>query len=394
MEVEGADALVGGMELDFVSRPASVEVRFCNRCVVSNQRPRIVFDENGVCSACHYAARKRQEIDWQSREEQLNQLLDLHRSSDGSYDVVVPCSGGKDSATIAHQLKELYGMHPLTVTWAPNIWSDIGFENYRSFVDSGFDNVLGMPAGDVNRKLVRLAFEQMGDPFQPFIYGVKAFPIRTAIKYGIKLIIYAEDGEVEYGGDAKNADSGTIDIGQDMTRTYFSSFPPEHWVQFGLGLSDMKPYLMPTVEEIERVGLDYRYFAYYKRWVPQENFYYAAEHTGFKANPSRSEGTYSKYASLDDKIDGFHYYLMFIKFGIGRATSDAAHEIRDGHLTREEGVALVHRYDGEFPSKHFQEFLAYAAISEEHFWGVVDRFRRPHLWERVGDEWRLRNQVS
>jgi hypothetical protein len=280
------------------------------------------------------------------------------------------------------------------VTWAPNIWSDIGFENYRSFVDSGFDNLLGNPAGDVNRKLVRLAFEQMGDPFQPFIYGVKAFPIRIAIKYGIKLIMYAEDGEVEYGGETKNADSGTIDITEDMTRTYFSSFPPEHWMQFGLDRVQMQPYMMPTAAEIAQAQLDYRYFAHYKRWIPQENYYYAAEHTGFKANPSRSEGTYSKYASLDDKIDGFHYFLMFIKFGIGRATSDAAHEIRDGHLTREEGVSLVHRYDGEFPGKHFEEFLAYAGISEEGFWEVVDRFRTPHVWERVGNEWRLRNRVS
>jgi hypothetical protein len=113
--------------------------------------------------------------------------------------VLVPVSGGKDSATIAHKLKHGYGMHPLTATWAPNIWTEIGWQNYQNFVASGFDNVLGQPAWDINRRLVRLAFEEMGDPFQPFIYGVKAFPIRVALKHNVKLIMYAEDGEIEYG---------------------------------------------------------------------------------------------------------------------------------------------------------------------------------------------------
>lgn len=362
--------------------------------MISNQRPRIEFDEHGVCGACRYAEQKRTQIDWDAREKELIDLLDCHRSKDGSYDVVVPCSGGKDSATIAHKLKHVYGMHPLTITWAPNIWTDIGFQNYRNFVDSGFDNILGMPAGDVNRSLVRIAFEHMGDPFQPFIYGVKAFPIRMAIQHGIRLIMYAEDGEVEYGGETKNADKGTIDLGRDMTRTYFSNFPPEHWTHFGITRSALAPYLLPTIDDIRQARLEYRYFAYYKKWVPQENFYYAVEHTGFKANPSRSEGTYSKYASLDDKLDGFHYFLMYIKFGIGRATSDAAHEIRDGHLTRAEGVALVRKFDGEFPSRHLDTFLDYLGIDENEFWRIVDSFRHPNIWRKVGTEWELRHRVE
>ena len=101
-------------------------VTFCTRCVVSNQRPRITFDEEGVCSACQNAEYKSKNIDWNQRHQDLVALLDLYRSSDGSYDVLVPVSGGKDSATIAHRLKHEFGMHPLTVTWAPNIWTKIG----------------------------------------------------------------------------------------------------------------------------------------------------------------------------------------------------------------------------------------------------------------------------
>jgi hypothetical protein len=239
-----------------------------------------------------------------------------------------------------------------------------------------------------------LAFERMGDPFQPFIYGQKAFPLRIATKYSIPLVFYGEDGEVEYGGETKNADSPTVDLEKDISRTYFSGLDPEDFLQDGIEESDLQPYRLPAIEEMRTARIDYRHLSYYKKWVPQENYYYAVEHTGFKPNPVRSEGTYSKYASLDDRLDGFHYYLAFIKFGIGRATSDAAHEIRDGHLTREEGVALVHRYDGEFPAKYFQEFLKYTELSEDRFWEVIDGFRPPHLWEKAEGEWRLKHQVT
>ena len=130
--------------------------------------------------------------------------------------------------------------------------------------------------------------------------------------------------------------------------------------------------------------------------MPQENYYYAGENPGFEANKGRSEGTYSKYSSLDDKTDGFHYYMAFIKFGIGRATSDAAHEIRDGHITRDEAIALVNRYDGEFPQKYFADFLEYIDISQDRFWEVVNFFRErsSHLWDNTDEGWRLRHNVA
>jgi hypothetical protein len=133
---------------------------------------------------------------------------------------------------------------------------------------------------------------------------------------------------------------------------------------------------------------------YYLKWTPQESYYYAVEHTGFKARPFRTQGTYSKYTSIDDKIDDLHYYTTFIKFGIGRATYDASQEIRNKHLTREEGVALVKRFDGEFPNRYFNEIMDYLEMKPEKFHEICDQNRSPHLWEKVNGEWRLRFQVS
>jgi hypothetical protein len=168
---------------------------------------------------------------------------------------------------------------------------------------------------------------------------------------------------------------------------------PEDFLKYGLKKEDILPYMPPKDEELEKLGTEIHFYGYYKKWVPQENFYYCVENTGFKPNPVRSEGTYSKYASLDDQLDGFHYYLSFIKFGIGRCTSDAAHEIRDGHITREEGVALVKKFDGEVPVKYFKTFLEYCDISEDYFWQVIDSWRSEHLWENKNGKWNLRYTV-
>ncbi|MFA5935773.1 MAG: N-acetyl sugar amidotransferase [Patescibacteria group bacterium] len=380
------------------------EVVYCTRCVVSNQRPRLTFNDEGVCSACQYAHRKHHEIDWNQREKELVALLDKHRSTDGSYDVIVPGSGGKDSAYTAHILKTKYGMHPLTVTWAPFIYTDIGWKNFQNFVAAGFDATNFFQNGVLHRKLARVAFELKGDAWEPFAFGQKAYAFHMALKYGVSLIFYGENGEVEYGGSMQNADKPFESV-KDWDTLYYKGAGIDTLAaagrEMGIFASDeilpktLDLYRAPPLEQIDALGAEMHWLSYYLKWVPQENFYYAQKHTGFTVNEEgRSEGTYSKYASLDDKTDGFHFYLAFIKFGIGRCTSDAAHEIRDGHITREEGVALVRRYDGEFPKKHFKEFLEYLDITEEHFWEIADSYRPPHLWDKVNGEWVLKHRVS
>ncbi len=370
------------------------EVQYCKKCVISNQRPRITFNAEGVCSACQFAEVKRTKIDWKARERELAALCDRFRRTDGRFDVIVPSSGGKDSGYVSHVLKTRYGMHPLTVTWAPHWYTDIGRQNLHAMIHSGFDNICFTPNGQVHRIMTRLAFVNLGDPFQPFIYGQKNFPLNMAVQYDIPLIMYGENGEVEYGGDMKNAFKPTHDTSEDLIKHYFSGISPEDWAKHGVSAHDLSVYRGPTQEGVKRVGVECHFMGYYHKWIPQELYYHCVEHTGFCPNPDgRSEGTYSKYASLDDRLDGFHYYLAFIKFGIGRCTSDASHEIRDGHITREEGVALVRQFDGEFPQKHYHEFLEYTGLTDKEFHQTVDNWRSPHLWSKVNGEWVLKAAV-
>lgn len=368
------------------------EIKFCKKCTISNQRPRIQFDENGVCSACNYAEYKRTKVDWQQREAELIELCNKHRKSNGEYDVIVPCSGGKDGSFVAHILKYKYGMNPLAVTWAPLKATELGRRNLDAFIASGFNHIMGTPNPKVTRKLTNLAFTHLGDPFQPFIYGQTNFPLHMAVKHNVQLIMYGENGEVEYGGNMKNAFRPTRDI-EDHDDHYFSGLPPQFWMEHGLTAADLMPFMAPKHEDIKKNKTEIHFLGYYKFWDPQENYYYCREHTDFTPNTERSEGTYSKYASLDDKIDGFHYYLAYIKFGIGRATSDTAHEIRDGKITREEGIALIKRYDHEFPKKYYKEFLEYCSITDEQVQAVIDSWRSDHIWKKEGDEWKLRHPI-
>lgn len=405
------------------------EVAYCAKCVISNQRPNsaveykhtadsrkatINFDERGVCDACNFAERKRNSIDWGDREKQLRELCDRHRKSDGSYDCIVPGSGGKDSFYASHILKTKYGMHPLTVTWAPHIYTDWGWENFQSWIHAGHDNILMTPNGRVHRLLTRLSTELLFHPFQAFFLGQKSIAPKFAIKFNIPLVFYGEN-EAEYG----NPIDTTLTAKQD--KKYFSGLSVEDMRisglsvgdlcdSFGLELNDLSPYMPADENLLNEHNVVSNYLGYYLKWHPQSCYYYSVEHGGFQASPERTAGTYSKYNSIDDKIDDLHYYTTGIKFGIGRATYDAAQEIRSGDINRDEGVLLVRRFDHEYPTRFEDELFRYLSLPEkdfkiaskmfensimdrEYFRLLTNKFRSPHIWFYENGEWKLRHPV-
>lgn len=406
-----------------------VDVRFCRSCVISNQRPNsaveythtresrkatIAFDEEGICDACRFANRKRFEIDWVERERQLRELCDRHRRSDGNYDCIVPGSGGKDSFYASHVLKTKYGMRPLTVTWAPHVYTEWGWRNFQSWIHAGHDNYLLTPNGRIHRLLTRLAVENLFHPFQPFIFGQKSFAPKMALLFNVPLVIYGEN-EAEYGNPLHDTDKARRDwsyfTSDDKSKVFLGGTSvAELSESFGVGGHDLVPYLPADPQLIAEKKIEVHYLGYYLRWHPQACYYYAVEHGGFEASPERTPGTYSKYNSIDDRIDDFHYFTTGVKFGIGRATYDAAQEIRSGDITRDEGVALVRRFDHEFPERFADEIFRYLSIPEgefpvaarafeqpvvtrEHFMRLADTFRSPHLWMWRDGAWRLRHAV-
>ena len=389
-----------------------LDVRFCTKCVISNQRPSstreflstaadkkstIGFDESGVCDACNYNDVKNTNIDWEAREQDLIRLAETAQKS-GGYDVVVPGSGGKDSAYTAHILKYKYGMNPLTVTWAPHLYTDIGWKNFQNWMHvGGLDNILFTPNGRLHRHLTKLAFENLLHPFQPFIVGQRIIGPLIAKKFGIPLVMYGEN-QAEYGNSSSENYTPTMDKSFFSKKSFDDirlggSSIKEIVAETDFSIDDFSPYIAPDASELEAANVEVHYLGYYLKWDPQECFYYAAENTGFTPNSERTQGSYSKYSSIDDKIDPFHYYTTLAKFGLGRASYDAAQEIRTGKITRAEGVSLVEKFDQEFPSGFFPEFLDYVSSTEERFHETVDRFRSPHLWDKRSGKWELQHSV-
>ncbi len=406
-----------------------MEVKFCKRCVISNQRPNstveynhnkdskketIHFDSEGVCDACRATERKESTIDWNLREKELIELCNKFRKTDGSYDCLVPGSGGKDSFYAAHMLKYKYGMHPLTVTWAPHIYTPWGWQNFQSWIHAGFDNYLCTPNGKIHRLLTRLAVENIFHPFQPFIFGQKSLAPKMATLFNIPLVFYGEN-EAEYGNPISDTGSAKRDwkyfVAQDKSKVYLGGVNIDSLQKdFGVSAEELNPYVPADPDQIESKKIEVHYLGYYLKWHPQGAYYYSVENGGFQPSPERTPGTYSKYNSIDDRIDDFHYYATYTKFGIGRASYDAAQEIRNKEITREEGVALVRKFDGEFPERFAEEIFNYLSISPKefpvasemfeqpmmdraYFMHLADRFRSPHLWKKEHGEWKLRHTV-
>ena len=399
------------------------DVKFCKKCNMSNQQPMssneykhsdksgketMSFNSDGVCYACTFNEFKENgTMDWDSREQELIELCNKYRKNDGSYDCIVGGSGGKDSAFQSHILKYKYNMNPLTVTWAPHLYTDIGWENHQSWVhEGGFDNFLFTPNGKIHRELTRQATLNLLHPFQPFILGQKTFVTKMAHRFNIPLIFYGES-PAEYGEKMSVDTKKYSNIGEDVKNEGYSLDPLNgiderdvllggkkvgDYLEDGVPLVELKNYMPLDSSNLTEKKIDFFYLGYFLRWVPQEAYYYAVENTGFKANPVRTEGTYSKYNSLDDKIDGMFYYTRYIKFGVGRTMMDSAQEIRNNHITKEEGQALMKRFEGEYPARYEKEFLDYVSMSKEEFSNLCDSFRSPHLWKKENDIWKLRAQ--
>jgi N-acetyl sugar amidotransferase len=389
------------------------DVIFCKKCVMSNQRPTsatefkhninskkqtLNLDSEGICDACR-TNEEKEKINWEKREQELLKLLDKHRRSDGYYDCLVPGSGGKDSAFQAHILKYKYGMNPLTYTWPPILYTDYGYKNWKNWIEiGGFDNITIKPNGNVMRKLTKLSIENIFHPFQTFFFGQKNLAPKIAAKFDIPLIFYGEN-EAEYGNPIADNQSSLRDkaifAANNQEDIYLGGVSLRDLINnHGFTYNDLYTFLPPSIEDINKSKTEVHYLGYYIKWVPQEVYYYAVENTGFKARPFRTQGTYSKYNSIDDKIDDLHYYTTFIKFGIGRATYDSSQEIRNNHLTREEAVSLVKKFDGEFPDKYFNEIMDYLEINPEYFKNdLADKFRSPHLWKKENGIWELRHKV-
>ena len=369
------------------------KVDVCKKCLMPNTRPRIVFDENGVCNACNHAEAK-DETNWGERKKEFLEILDKYRSKDGSWDCIVPWSGGKDSSSIAYKLKYEFNMNPLLITFSPMVPNDVGSHNREAMIKAGFDHLFFRADQKTHRKLAKRFFVERGNLKVAWDAGINAIPVQVAVKFKIPLIFYAEHGESEYGGKVINEESTKI---RDFTEVIEHQIgdDPRNWVDDDIDVKNLNSYIYPSLDEVEAVGVKALYFSYFFKWSMFDNYNYIKDKIGFElAEGGRSSGTFTNFDSLDDKADNIYYYMQYVKFGFGRCIRDSCRFIQNGNMTREEALEAVKKYDGEFPEQYFDEMLDYLQLSREEFIEIVDKHRNQEIWQNDGEEWRLTFDVQ
>jgi N-acetyl sugar amidotransferase len=373
-------------------------ISFCKTCLMPDSRPRIVFDNKGICNACLYS-KKKKEIEWNSRKneflELINKIKNDSKKYNSHYDCVVPWSGGKDSTSIALKLKFEYGLNPLLVTFSPLLVNECGSFNREELLKMGFDSIFLRPNQKVSKKLAKRFFIERGNPKVAWDAGINTGPVKVALNYNISTIFYAEHGESEYGGLVLDKESEKKRNLREVIEHQVGDFP-ENWTSNEIDIKDLSPYIYPSKEELSKKNSTAYYFGYFFKWSMLENYEYVKEKMPkFKTNPNgRTQGTFTDFDSLDDKIDGLYYYMQYIKFGFGRATRDSCRMIQNNQMTREKGIELARKYDAEFPEKNFDEVLEYLEIDKKKFEEIVNKHRNSEIWKSSRtNQWELVNLI-
>ena len=361
------------------------KIFWCNNCLNMSTRPRITFDQRGWCNACQWMEEKK-EMDWSARKKELQDLLDKHRSTDGNYDCLVPASGGKDGSYLAYQLKHKYKMNPLAVTSRPPLSLELGDKNLEAFIGSGYEHIHVSANLDAMRKLNKLGFIEKGFPYYGWLITIKTVPLIVANKFNIPLIFWGEEGEVEYGGSTELKNKGIFDI-EFIKKVYFESGYEKVLKQMKFDKSELYWFNMPTQESVDSKNIQMAKWSYFEPWDSYRNYLIAKEYCGLKESGNSNSGTFTNFAQNDQALYSLHVYMMYLKFGFGRATQDAGIEIRRGSMTRDQAINLVQIYENAYPNEFINTYLDYYGMTKEEFDSVLDRHVNKNLFEKIEGIW-------
>lgn len=360
-------------------------LKYCKRCVMPDTKPDLHLDEEGVCNACR-SYENRKSVDWDSRYQELLQIVDKYRNRSGSnWDCIVPVSGGKDSTYQVVRMLQL-GMNPLCVTSTTCDESIIGHKNIENLKRLGVDHVQMSPNPLIRAKLNRVGLTQVGDISWPEHVGIFTIPVRAAVQFNVPLIVWGENSQNEYGGPAAAAENSVLN------RRWLEEFGGLLGMRVtdligmdGIEARHLISYTYPTDEELQRVGVTGLFLGHYIPWDGLSNAL-IAQANGFVTYDKVVEGSMVNYENLDNHQTGIHDYFKFLKFGFGRATDLACLHIRRGRLTRQDGLHAVRRHDGQFPweylGKNLADILRPLDLSVDDFVRICDRFTNKKLFQR------------
>lgn len=372
------------------------KIFWCNHCLNMSTRPRISFDERGWCNACQWMEEKKT-LNWNARQEELRHTLNKYQSKSGNFDCIVPVSGGKDGSYVAYTLKHKYKMNPLAVTVRPALELDIGNKNLQNFIQSGFDHIHVSPNSKVLDRLNKYGFIEKGFPYYGWLIAIMSAVIKVAVKFNIPLLFYGEDGEIEYGGSTENKHKAFYDI-EYMKRVYLEGGHEKVFEKMlqddDISEADLFWFKFPEDNEIADRNLSFTHWSYFEAWDSYRNYITAKTHCGLIEKEEGSLDTFTNFSQNDQALYTLHTYLMYLKFGFGRATQDAGIEIRRGSMTRDQALNLVRMYDNSYPHDLIEIYLQYYKMTKEEFDSVLDRHVNKKLFKKENGIWEPIFQVG
>lgn len=362
-----------------------MDIHWCTNCVMPSTRPRLTFDERGVCSACQWAEQKKNIIDWKKRWHELEALCERLRSKSSGFDIMVPCSGGKDGSYVNYKMKHELGMTPLALTIAIPAPLDVGEQNLKNFIAAGYDHIMITPNPQVTQAISKKAFVEQGMPLFGWQIALQTAILKAALHFNIPLIMYGEDGEVEYGGTTETKEQPAYDM-RYAQQVYLSGHNP---VSELAGFSEQELYwfLFPPEEVVRKSGIMTAHWSYFEDWDPYAHYLLAKEKCGLQERPDASVGTYNNFAQTDTCLIDLHYYLMYLKFGFGRCSQDVGIDVRRGAMHRKQGIELVKVYDNQYPEPYIDAYLDYFHMTMKEFDAVLDRWANKDLFKKVDGRW-------
>jgi len=354
-------------------------MKFCTKCVMPDTKPNLHFDRGGVCDACRSQENKNLDIDWNARKIEFLELVKKYKKHP-IYDCVIGVSGGKDSTFQVLTMLNL-GLNPLCVCFEPTIPTKVGRKKLKNLNNLGVDIIHIKRDPIVYKKLAKEAFKRTGDNEWQNHLGIFTCVPRIAVNFGIPLIIWGESPQIEYGGPATSKDNNILDKNWlDRFGGLLGTSIEDMIGVDGLDEKDLYFYTYPSDEELKRVNVTGLFLGYYFKWDYKENLRISQEN-GFRCSDRPVETTYENFENLDCYSNHLHDYLKYCKYGFGRATDNACIDIRLGYISRDEGVRLVHKYDGKPPKKAIKKYLEYSGFSSDEFWQIVDSFTNKDIFK-------------
>ena len=348
---------------------------YCKKCLYPETKQDLWFDKNGVCSAC-LAFDDRIDINWKERKEELEKVVAKYKKNSG-YDCIVPVSGGKDSTYQLLQILNL-GLKPLAVIAETCDLSELGKRNIDNLKRIGVDVIQYSTAKSVRAKLNRAGLELVGDISWPEHVSIFTTPIQVAVNFNIPLVIWGENPQNEFGGPAASQDNNILD--RDWLEEFggLIGLRVDDMVGYdGIKRKDVEMFIYPEDENLKKVGVTGLFLGYYLPWEGYNNKL-IAQANGFESYGKTVEGHFVDYENLDNCQAGLHEYLMYLKFGYGRATAQASMDIRRGRVTREDAAKAVVKLEGMYPvsflGKKLKDILGDIGMTKEHFDEICDQY--------------------